>query len=516
MATPTAKDASAERSDESLLARFWTERDQACFAELVSRYQDSAYRIAFARCGRRDLSEDAVQDAFLVLARKREDAVPANFRAWFFAVVTNMTRHRMRSEARGSRRVKSVRYQEEVRMVSADRAQDGACGLDAETRDAIAAALGKLSEELRLPLVLYFVEGMTQDQVGEAVGVSQSLIARRIAQGLEKLRARLALDGVAVSAVALPVMLKDAGLLAAPTGLAHALGSEAFVKLALEGGRQSMRLAAASVGSHSSNAAVAKVAVALLLVVGGMAAAWQFGHGRRADAAHPPAEAAPGTPAVAAKPAAAEPRTLKHWSWDLVREKPPADWLVGEHFAWEPGKGLRTIPNVKSSMVISPYHYRLPLRVEMVVRPNETGAISSGIDLAQGNAYIPRKVYKLRPFDVVNFNQDFRLVSYVYDDYVVHLATSDLPTVVLHFDGAAAFTRMTLTVSNLALKKLTIDEIRREDLPEQVLREIPGALTGTPIETDAIPLIAPPQDGKSPSQDLIDKLNAPFIEDRAP
>jgi len=91
-------------------------------------------------------------------------------------------------------------------------------------------AVEELSEELRLPVILHFLQGHTQTEVADELGVNQSTISRRIEKGVEELRAKLAEAGVVVSAAVLPGLLLDHAVIAAPASLLAALG-----KLALSG-----------------------------------------------------------------------------------------------------------------------------------------------------------------------------------------------------------------------------------------------------------------------------------------
>ena len=81
--------------------------------------------------------------------------------------------------------------------------------LDDPMRQKLTLALAGLKEDVRVPLVMHFMQGLSQEEVGKLTGVSQSMASRRIASGLEKLRLRLVGSGVAVwSDVAAPSPLQ--------------------------------------------------------------------------------------------------------------------------------------------------------------------------------------------------------------------------------------------------------------------------------------------------------------------
>lgn len=115
------------------------------------------------------------------------------------------------------------------------RREDVAQDLDAETCGALARALGSLDEHERMPIVLHFMEGLTQTQVGELVGVTQSVVARRIASGLDALRVRLTQTGVTAGALVLPQLLQRSDLLLASESLQKALASTALLKSTISG-----------------------------------------------------------------------------------------------------------------------------------------------------------------------------------------------------------------------------------------------------------------------------------------
>lgn len=213
-----------ERSSEELLDQFLEGKRQDAFAELVTRFQHSAYRVAFARCGRPQLAEEAVQNAFLKLAagKARPKYLDAGgFRIWFLSVVSNEARDVSKTERRTSQRLEHPKLKENVRIMENARSEPDS-GLDDESRSALLKELGALDEGQRTPLILHFMEGLTQEKVGEMMGLSQSGVARRIADGLKALRLRLSQSGMAV-VPALPLALGDSGLLQAPASLQRVL-----------------------------------------------------------------------------------------------------------------------------------------------------------------------------------------------------------------------------------------------------------------------------------------------------
>lgn len=243
-AEPATGIAEPTLSDEALLTAFLDRRDAQAFEQLVARYQRFAYRVAYSICNQSAFAEEAVQDAFLQLARapgKIQASSIIAFRSWFFTVVSNAARHGMRSEWRTQNRERRVQTQESAVF----RTQHGLGELAEESSTAASAALqralGTLSDELRVPIVLHYLEGLQQGEIGALTGVSASQISRRIARGLDLLRKRMADAGMALPAAALPAMLKSQDLLPLPGTLAQALAGLKPGKLALEAAQEASR-----------------------------------------------------------------------------------------------------------------------------------------------------------------------------------------------------------------------------------------------------------------------------------
>jgi len=157
--------------DLELLELYRARREHPVFVELVRRYQQSAYRFAFARCGDLGLAEDAVQEAFMRLVRE-DVQLPAQvpFQVWFFGLVSNAVTTVVRSE----RRRKYREYGQAKENATMTPQALPSEGVDAETRGKIINALGQLDETDRIPLVLQYIEGLSQSQISEMTGVSQS------------------------------------------------------------------------------------------------------------------------------------------------------------------------------------------------------------------------------------------------------------------------------------------------------------------------------------------------------
>jgi RNA polymerase sigma factor (sigma-70 family) len=123
--------------------------------------------------------EDAVQDAFLKLARQRTP--PERVAAWLYRVVRNEAIDRARAEQRrqrhearaGSRTARWFHVDDELDV------------------DAVSAALARLPDEEREIIVMHLWGGLTFAEIATIVDAPTSSVHRWYAAGINRLRERL-------------------------------------------------------------------------------------------------------------------------------------------------------------------------------------------------------------------------------------------------------------------------------------------------------------------------------------
>ncbi|MBI4729939.1 MAG: sigma-70 family RNA polymerase sigma factor [Acidobacteria bacterium] len=149
--------------------------DRDAFGELYRLHQASVFRLARFHLSV-PVAEDAVAETFLRawkgLPRYRDTGAP--FVSWLYGiarhVVADLVRERVRLEPRA----------ELPDLAAPEPATDD--------RIVIAAALAKLPEEQRLVIELKFLAGLTNDEVGRALGKSPGAVNTQQWRALEALR----------------------------------------------------------------------------------------------------------------------------------------------------------------------------------------------------------------------------------------------------------------------------------------------------------------------------------------
>src|SRR5437764_941483 len=168
-------------SDHALLDRYAAAGDEEAFRTLLERHGPlvrGACRRALADA---DLADDVFQATFLVLARKagsvrKRDAVGA----WLYGVALRLARRVRERQAAERRR--------EERAAAERPAHDAVDHAARELSAVLDEELGRLPDRLRVPLVLCFLEGRTQDEAAHQLGWSLSTFRRRLGRGREVLR----------------------------------------------------------------------------------------------------------------------------------------------------------------------------------------------------------------------------------------------------------------------------------------------------------------------------------------
>ncbi len=200
-------------TDELLLHRYAKAGDPAAFRELVDRYAGLVYGISLRVTGDRHAAEDVCQDCFLELARKAR-MVRENVAGWLHAVATSRSLNVVRSRQRRTRREQTVATDAVAAAESPE---------SRELQSLVDRALNGLSDDLRLPIILHYLQGQSQQQVAQRLGINQATVSRRLQRGVEQLRRRIRSFGVMTTVAALTSLFGQSAAQAASASLTGTL-----------------------------------------------------------------------------------------------------------------------------------------------------------------------------------------------------------------------------------------------------------------------------------------------------
>ena len=149
-------------------------------------YQGIAFRTAYVIARNGADAEDAAQDGFVkawrALGRFREGAP---FRPWLLRIVANEARNRRRTAGRRAH----LALRAATEQPSGDAAPSPeAAYLSAEQKQELLAAVNELPEDQRTVISLRYFVGLSEHEVGEALGVPEGTVKSRTSRALERLR----------------------------------------------------------------------------------------------------------------------------------------------------------------------------------------------------------------------------------------------------------------------------------------------------------------------------------------
>jgi RNA polymerase sigma factor (sigma-70 family) len=197
-----------DQSDQHLVERALAARDEAAFQAIVHRHGPMVYRVCWRVLQHSQDAEDAFQATFLVLAQNlRSLRQHASLASWLHGVA-----HRVALKARAD---SAARRQREYQAARPDvlPPDDVTWG---ELRSAVDRELSLLPDRWRLPLILCYLEGRTQDEAASQLSWSKSTLRRRLEEARHALGSRLKGRGIVWPAALSAVLVADCMGSAAP------------------------------------------------------------------------------------------------------------------------------------------------------------------------------------------------------------------------------------------------------------------------------------------------------------
>lgn len=196
-ANPLAREASGPRvivedPDRELVER-WQAGDEKAFESLIERHERRVYRLLYRMMGSREDAEDLTQETFLSLHRHgHRFRSESRFSTFIYRVAANAALNRRRALGRGRARVDKLKTRNDAGddLPSAPRDPEDAM-LGGELSVHVRSALEQLSPALRMPVVLYDIEGLAYGEIAKILGVAEGTVKSRIHRARQALREQL-------------------------------------------------------------------------------------------------------------------------------------------------------------------------------------------------------------------------------------------------------------------------------------------------------------------------------------
>ncbi len=186
--------------DEAALIDRCLSGDDTAFDQVVERYQDMVYNLAYRLLGGDEEAFDLSQEVFLQVYRKldtfRQDA---SLRTWIYRIVINRAKNRQRWWRRRLAEMTALTL-EEVERVPNGQLSIGLNGKGVspdealqrkELGDILDEAIERLPFEQRTALVLRDIEGLSYEEIAETLSLPVGTVKSRIARARGTLREKL-------------------------------------------------------------------------------------------------------------------------------------------------------------------------------------------------------------------------------------------------------------------------------------------------------------------------------------
>jgi len=178
-------------SDDAELVSACLRGDRDAFARIVTRYQALVASVAYSATGNIAQSEDLAQEAFLIAWQHlKQLEQPGKLRAWLCGIArraaANALRRQQREPCHDAHPLEQAMDAPAVEPLPAEHA------ITHEEEAILWSSLEGIPEIYREPLILYFREHQSVENVAAALDLTQDTVRQRLSRGRKLLEKRIA------------------------------------------------------------------------------------------------------------------------------------------------------------------------------------------------------------------------------------------------------------------------------------------------------------------------------------
>jgi len=186
--------------DEELVSSFVEERCEEAFNEIVNRYSDKVFRLAYRITGDVNDAEEVLQEVFIILIEKLGTfRAESRFSTWLYRVASNAGYMFLRNgKKRNGKEISLDDYKpyNDYGMLEGVAEKDWSEKPDSkligeEGARIIDNAIGELPEDYRIVFHMKDVEGLTSKEIANILGLSLPAVKSRVLRARLFLRDRL-------------------------------------------------------------------------------------------------------------------------------------------------------------------------------------------------------------------------------------------------------------------------------------------------------------------------------------
>ena len=185
--------------------------DESAFGFLVDKYKGSVHALAYRKLGDFHTAEEITQDTFLKAYQKLSTLRdPARFPGWLYVIAARCCISWFRQNRLQTESFDSVKGEMS--------AQSWTKYADARVREEVHSALENLPESERTVLTLYYMAGMTCEEIGQFIGTSCGAIRDRLYRARIRLKEELTMIEETLRGFQLPPTLTQEIMRRIPNG----------------------------------------------------------------------------------------------------------------------------------------------------------------------------------------------------------------------------------------------------------------------------------------------------------
>lgn len=180
----------ADREIEQQLISSARGGDLESFNQIVDRYQTLVYRVCLRVLGESARAEDATQDTFIKAYSALDQYHGGSFKSWLLRIATNRCYDLIRAERRRPAASLEAQPVESEPTWSVEPAAENPDSFTDRSHLSayLERALGQLSEDQRIAVVLYDIHGYSYEEITGITDASLGTVKSRISRGRMRLR----------------------------------------------------------------------------------------------------------------------------------------------------------------------------------------------------------------------------------------------------------------------------------------------------------------------------------------
>lgn len=170
-------------SDDTLVKA--SEGDLRSFETIYKAAAGFVYNVVFRVVGKKEDAEEVTQEVFMTVYHKLKDfRYQSSFKTWVYRIAVNSAINHAKKASK--ERNRTVEYDENLNAVHTS--ADAHTKIDREHQEqTVNALLNELNPEQRACMVLRNMEGLSYQQIAEALGININTVRSRLKRGRETL-----------------------------------------------------------------------------------------------------------------------------------------------------------------------------------------------------------------------------------------------------------------------------------------------------------------------------------------